>query len=350
MNRRGNMKKAALLFILIFVFVSLPIASTQARKAQQFDDQIRQGEYIAHVAGCVSCHSRQTETGEFIEETMFAGGNPFDLGPLGIVFSKNLTSDPETGLGDWTAEEIKTAISTGVSRDGLHLFPVMPYTFYNNMAESDLDALVTFLQTLPPVDNPLPRDQILPPEVLPQLALREGIVAPDPSDTEARADYLFSGVLPCTDCHTPLDTETGAPILDQYLSGGQPFEGPWGIIYGGNITPHEEAGIGTWSDEDIKRIFLSGVRPDGRQVVLMPWRDFQPLTEEDLDAVVYYLRNKVAPVNREVPAPALNEGFANFVELPEIAPESPPNNIVPIILVVVALGLIVVAVFALRRR
>ena len=345
------MKKAALLFIPIFVFISVPAASTQARKAQQFDDQVRQGEYIAYIAGCVSCHSpANPETGEFIEETLFAGGNPFDLGPLGIVFTKNLTPDPETGLGNWSDEEIKTAIRTGVSPDGLHLFPVMPYTLYNSMAESDLDALVAYLRSLPPVNNPLPRDQILPPEALPQLPIREGIVAPDPSDTEARAEYLFSGVLPCTDCHTPLDQETGAPIVEQYLSGGQPFEGPWGIIYGGNITPHEETGIGTWSDEDIKRIFLSGVRPDGRQVALMPWRDFQPLTEADLDAVVYYLRNKVTAINREVPAPALNEGFINFVEIPESAPESPPNNIVPIVLVVVALGLIVVAVFALRRR
>ena len=345
------MKKAALLFSLIFVFVSLPIASTQARKAQQFEDPVQQGQYIAHIAGCVSCHSRQTETGEFIEETMFAGGNPFDLGPLGIVFSKNLTSDPETGLGEWTAEEIKTAIRTGVSRDGLHLFPVMPFAIYNNMAESDLDALAAFLQSLPPVNNPLPREQLLPPEALPQFSLKEGIVAPDPADREARADYLFSGVLPCTDCHTPLDSETGAPIQEQYLSGGQPYEGPWGIIYGGNITPHDEAGIGTWSNEEIRRIFLSGVRPDGRQVVFMPWRDFQPLTEADLDAVVYYLRNKVEPVNREVPAPALNEEFINFVELPQSTPAPPPNNVVPIILVVVALGLLtIVAVFALRRR
>ena len=346
------MKKTAIFFVLIFVLVSLPANSTQAKKSRQFEDPIQQGEYIAYVAGCVGCHSREDpETGEFIEETLFAGGNPFDLGPLGIVFSKNLTSDPETGLGDWTDEEIKTSIRTGISRDGLHLFPIMPYTLYNGMAESDLDALVAYLRTIPPVNNPLPRDQILPTEALPQLLIRENIVAPDPADIAARAEYLFSGVLPCADCHTPIDQETGAPISELYLSGGQPFEGPWGIIYGGNITPHDETGIGTWSDEGIKRIFQSGVRPDGRQVVLMPWRDFQPLTEADLDAVVYYLRNQVAAVNREVPAPALNEDFVKFVEIPENESTlEPANNVVPIIMVVVALGLMAgTAVFARQR-
>ncbi|MCB8945253.1 MAG: cytochrome c [Ardenticatenaceae bacterium] len=345
------MKKAAILFTFIFTLVLLPTANLEAKKAGQYDDPIQQGEYIAYIAGCVSCHSRENpETGEFIPETLFAGGNPFDLGPLGIVFSKNLTSDPETGLGNWSDEEIKTAVRTGISPDGLHLFPVMPYPLYNGMAESDLDALVAFLRTLPPVNNPLPRDQILPPEALPQLPIRADIIAPEPADTAARANYLFAGVLPCADCHTPIDQETGAPIPSLYLSGGQPFEGPWGIIYGGNITPDDETGIGTWSDEDIKRIFHSGVRPDGRQVVLMPWRDFQPLTDEDLDAVVYYLRNIVPAVNREVSAPALNESFINYVEVPSNTPAiEPANNVVPIIMVVVALGLMAAGAVFVRR-
>jgi mono/diheme cytochrome c family protein len=343
------MKKALILAsIMLSIFLFVPANRTTAEKAQQYDDPVKQGEYIAHVAGCVSCHSRQTETGEFIEETLFSGGNPFDLGPLGIVISKNLTPDPETGLGDWTDEEIKTAIRSGVSRAGLHLFPVLPFAIYTNMAESDLDAIVAYLRTLPPVNNPIPRQPILPPDQLPQFSINEGIVAPDPSDTEARADYLFSGVLPCTDCHTPLEAETGAPIMEQYLSGGQPFEGPWGIIYGGNITPHQERGIATWSDADLARVIAAGIRPDGRRVVVMPWRDFQ-LTAEDMDAVIYYLRNKVAPVDREVPAPALNEGFVQFVELPAVESAEPPSNAVPLILVILALTLLVAASLYVRR-
>lgn len=347
------MRKNAILLtiVLFFVLITLPPATTKANKAQQYEDIIEQGEYLAYVTGCVSCHSRQTETGEFIEETLFAGGYPINLGPLGIVFSKNLTSDPETGLGNWTAEEIKLAISTGISKDGLHLVPVMPYAFYNNMSESDLDAIVAFLQTLPPINNPTPREQVLDPATLPQLTLRTDVIAPDPSDIAARAEYLFSGILPCTDCHTPLDATTGVPVPELYMSGGQPFEGPWGIVYGGNLTPHSETGLGTWSDEDIKRIIREGVRPDGRKVVVMPWRDFAPLTDADLDAMIYYLRHNVPVVDREVPAPVLNESFINFVELPPapLATE-PRNNIMPIVMVVVALGLVGAVAFFIRRR
>lgn len=293
-------------------------APAAASEPAQIDDPVAYGEYLATVAGCIGCHT------PFLPNSFdpdmsraWQGGNPFDLGPLGVVFTKNLTSDEATGLGAWTDEEIKIAIRTGVSRDGLHLFPIMPYVYYNSMADADLDAIVAFLRTIPPANNPVPRVQILPPEALPQLPYQTGIVAPDPSDTAARGRYLMTSVIACSDCHTPVNPETGAPIFEQYLSGGQPFEGPWGIVYGGNITPDEETGIGTWSDEDIKRVLTQGVRPNGRVTLLMPWHETSHLTTEDLNAVVHYLRNDVPAVNRQVPVAALNEGFEVYVEIEE---------------------------------
>jgi hypothetical protein len=66
------------------------------------------------------------------------------------------------------------------------------------------------------------------------------------------------------------------------------------------------------------------VRPDGRQLVLMPWQAYSKLTDDDLNAVVYYLRNNVPAVPNEVPKPALNEGFEIFVEQPEPQPTFNP--------------------------
>lgn len=316
--------------IVIFALV-LAVLPASASGPQQDDDLVERGRYLTTITGCIGCHTPvDPETFQPIAGMEFAGGNPFDLGPLGVVISKNITPDEETGIGSWTDEEIKTAISTGVSPDGLHLFPIMPYTYFNNMAEEDLDAIVAYLRTVEPKENVIPRQQILPPEQLPQLPRRTDIVAPDPSDTEARGRYLMSAVLACSDCHTPIDPETLAPVMDQYLAGGQPYEGPWGTIYGGNITPHEETGIASWSDEEIKRVIRTGVRPDGRVAVLMPWPEYAAFTDEDLDAVVWYLRNEVPAVENEVPAAALEEAFVRYVEIEEEEPQ-PSFPIIPVV-------------------
>ena len=65
--------------------------------------------------------------------------------------SANITSDPQAGLGDWTDDEIKTAITHGVSRDGRELLPFMPYSLYAKMQPRDLNAIVAYLRSLPPL-------------------------------------------------------------------------------------------------------------------------------------------------------------------------------------------------------
>ncbi len=339
---------------LLAVLAALTVLPAGAREPAQEDDPIRRGEYLATISGCKGCHTPIDPTTTLPVAGMeFAGGYLFDLGPAGTVLSKNLTSDPETGVGSWTDEELKAAIVTGVSPDGLHQFPIMPYPYFSKMADEDLDALVAYLRTLPPVRNEVPRDPVLPAEALPAIPRVDGITAPDPSDTAARGRYLMTALLACSDCHTPLDPETGAPLTDLYLAGGQPYEGPWGIVYGANITPHETTGLGAWSDEDIERVLRSGIRPDGRQVLLMPWPDYTALTEEDMAAVIYYLRNEVPAVEREVPAPELNEGFERYVEVPESAQAAVPAQNMTLIIVVTVAALVVAAVLMIilsRRR
>lgn len=90
------------------------------------------------------------------------------------------------------------------------------------------------------------------------------------SDPAARGKYLAT-IAGCGGCHTPLDPQTGASMLEKYMAGGQPYEGPWGIVYSANLTPDQETGLGKRTDADIRRVFHEGVLPDGRRVVLMPW-------------------------------------------------------------------------------
>jgi mono/diheme cytochrome c family protein len=118
-----------------------------------------------------------------------------------------------------------------------------------------------------------------------------------------RGDYLVNGVLTCGNCHTPRGPG-GAFAMDRQLSGGpQEWDTPTFKVKGSNITPDRETGIGTWSDADIKRAIVDGVRPDGRQLApIMPYGFYKVFTPGDLDAVVAYLRS-VAPVGNKVQEP-----------------------------------------------
>ncbi|MCC7418038.1 MAG: c-type cytochrome [Acidobacteria bacterium] len=132
----------------------------RARDEEDRKDPVKRGEYIANISGCVQCHSPYREDNTMIEELKLAGGQRFRITPFGDFVAYNLTSDKETGLGDWTDEQIKTFVTTGVRRDGSRMLPFpMPWPNFAHMSASDLDALVAFLRSLPPVSNRIPPPQ-----------------------------------------------------------------------------------------------------------------------------------------------------------------------------------------------
>jgi mono/diheme cytochrome c family protein len=122
-----------------------------------------------------------------------------------------------------------------------------------------------------------------------------------------RGSYLVNTIMACGNCHTPRDAD-GRPIADKALSGGLTFTTPAFVATAPNITPDVETGIGGWSDAEIKRALVEGMRPDHGRLAgvplaaIMPASFYKALLPDDLDAVVAYLRN-VKPVRNEVPAP-----------------------------------------------
>lgn len=360
-----------LMLAFILAFIGLTSLSQPANAGSNLQGDINsQGRYIATIAGCTSCHTpykaeyqnpqnltlEQIQTIAFDEtaaidvDKFLAGGRPFDLGPAGVVYTRNLTSDDETGIGTWTDEQVKIAIKTGLDINGKTLFPVMPYHVYNGMADADLDAVVSFIRSVNIVSNKVP-EKTVNTEGMPTLPYTNGIIAPEGTDKAARGAYLVNSVMGCADCHTPVDPATGAALMDKHLGGRQPYEGPWGIVYGGNITPDTETGIGDWTEEEIKRALVAGIAKDGRRLILMPWYVYSSLTQEDADAVVFYLKNVLPAVNNEVPAASLNPDF--MVMAPGINPEDTNPAISPFMWVVVGILIIVlifVGVFFLRRR
>lgn len=370
------MQKQTPFIVALFVtLLAIAVVFSPVSAGPRYDeDQIAHGKYIATIAGCTSCHTPykpefsnfETLTVDQIrvlafndhdaadETRLLAGGRPFNLGPAGILFTKNITPDTATGIGTWTDEQIRIAMKTGQTISGDILFPVMPYHVYNSMADADVEAVIAYLRSVNPVNNPVPPSTISR-EGLHAFPDKTGIIAPDPSDKAARGAYLVNSVVGCTDCHTPIDPSTGAPQMDKYLAGGQPYEGPWGIVYGGNITPDVETGLGSWTEAEIRQALVSGLSRDGRRLILMPWFAYASLTNEDADAIAYYLKNGLQPISNQVPAPSLNPDFIVMAEGSSTpASSSSVSSFMqePVALIVVGLLVIVVIslVAALMRR
>lgn len=106
----------------------------------------------------------------------------------------------------------------------------------------------------------------------------------------------------CHDCHTP-GTLYGAPNFERLLSGSElGWHGPWGVTYARNLTPDVETGLGGWTDDEVVRALRSGVRKDGSAILPpMPWQNYARLSEEDMGALIAYLRS-VPAVKHVVPA------------------------------------------------
>ena len=122
-----------------------------------------------------------------------------------------------------------------------------------------------------------------------------------------RGDYLVNTIMACGNCHSPRDAN-GQMIKEKAFSGGLTFNMPAFIATAPNITPDRETGIGSWSDAEIKRALVEGMRPDHGRLAgvplaaVMPVNFYKALLPDDLDAVVAYLRS-VKPVRNEVADP-----------------------------------------------
>jgi mono/diheme cytochrome c family protein len=128
-----------------------------AQPSQADGAQIARGKYLVTVAGCNDCHTPGHFFGKPDSTRELAGSDVgFEVPGVGIVAGPNLTPDNETGLGRWTAQQIATAIRSGVRPDGRVLSPVMPWPALSKLTQADTDAMVAYLQQLPPVKNKVP--------------------------------------------------------------------------------------------------------------------------------------------------------------------------------------------------
>lgn len=247
---------------------------------------VDRGRYLVNtIMTCGNCHTPKGPSGDLPEKAL-AGGLRFNEPPFDVTAS-NITPDRETGIGEWTDEQIRKALLDGVRPSGVPLAEVMPSGFYRILTPGDLDAIVAYLRSLPAVKNKVP-DPVykiaLPHQIFP--GAEKPFTPADLADKVKRGFYLAT-IGHCMECHTPM-TKEGIDYKNQMGKGGREFHGPWGVSKSPNITP---AGIGSWSDAEIRRAITQGVSRDGRKMLPpMGYGYYSGMTDEDVDAVVAWLR------------------------------------------------------------
>lgn len=118
------------------------------------DSQLDRGKYLVVVASCNDCHTPGFFLGK-PDTAKYLGGSDvgFEIPGLGVFAGRNITPDKETGIGNWTDEQIATAITAGKRPDGRQLAPIMPYAAFSYMTKEDVAAIIAFLRSIAPVKN-----------------------------------------------------------------------------------------------------------------------------------------------------------------------------------------------------
>jgi mono/diheme cytochrome c family protein len=265
-------------------------AALQASTASAQTPVERGGYLVNTVMTCHNCHTPMGPNGPQFDKAL-SGGLRFDEPPFDVT-APNVTPDPDTGIGKWTAAEIKTALLEGKHRDGHQLAEVMPTGFYKVLTPADLDGIVAYLRSVKPVSNkvtaPVYKMQI-PHQVLP--GAEKPMAEADLANKVKRGFYLVT-IAHCMECHTPFGPPgTGVDFQGSLGKGGREFPGPWGTSVSRNVTSSKAKGLGDWSDAEIKRAITQGVRKDGSKLKPpMGFPYYAKMTDGDVDAIVAYLR------------------------------------------------------------
>ncbi len=279
---------AATIAVLLPSILWQPSLHAQSPNSGTGDDSAKRGEYLVRAGDCMPCH-----TGTKGEE--FAGGLPLNT-PFGQVFSRNITPDNETGLGNWTYDDFKQTMWEGKSKNGSYLYPAMPFPFYTLVTEDDLKAIWAHLQTLKPIKKEnRPNGLMFPMSIREsmlgwrELFFTAGRFEPNSSKSDEwnRGAYLVEGLGHCGACHTPRNLMGGRIESDRFA--GAKVDDWWAP----NISSNKQTGIGDWTKEELKTFLKTGVDKK-KTTVFGPMAEvvhdsLSYMTDDDLDAMATYL-------------------------------------------------------------
>lgn len=300
---------------LVYLNASFPKVDPPKKiKVEITPERLTRGKYLAHnLAGCIDCHSQRDwskYSGPVIEGTEGQGGMPFDkyfANIPGVIYAKNITP---AGIGDYTDGELLRVITTGVTRNGVALFPLMSYMHFREMSQEDLYSIIAYIRSLKPIENVVPERNLEIPmnlivKTIPINAPENNPPAPQKTDVLAYGKYLVNAAA-CMDCHSKLIKGKIEPGME--FAGGFKFCLPDGrCVTSANLTPDNETGIGLLTKEAFLDKFRFYRQENSKNIpvtaegniTVMPWTQFQSLPDEDLAAMYDYLRT-LKPVKNKI--------------------------------------------------
>lgn len=278
-------------------------------------ERIERGRYLAMgPAHCAHCHAPmkkmpQVEAGEEVDMT---GGFGLEI-PPGAFHAPNITSDKETGIGQFSDGELYRMMRYNINHRGEAAVDFMPFS---NMSEEDIYSIIAYLRSSKPVHSPSRKTEL---SFLGKVAYTTGAVQPslpdedvpervEPAVNARYGHYLAYAVANCRGCHTNRDVRSMKYIGEPYAGGLQfgPDSHTGDYVYvAPNLTPDPETGIMADWDEDqfvrrMKKGRLHATSP-------MPWGSFKQMSEDDLRAIYRYLKT-LDPVKNEIPETARRVG------------------------------------------
>ena len=269
-----------------------PPSDQTALSVQATEAHIEKGRYLALAGNCMACHTARGGA-------PLAGGRLIDT-PFGGVYSSNLTPDPDTGLGRWTAQDFWQAMHRGRSKDSRLLAPAFPYNHTSVITRDDSDAIFAWLSSLPAMVQPQsPHTLTWPFGTQPALAVwRSLFFEPRPFQSDKaqsaewnRGAYLVQGLGHCAACHSPRNAlGASGPVHD--LSGGLMPVANW---YAPDLTRDAESGMASTPLPQIVQLLRTGASntaqtsgPMGEVVQ----HSLQHLNDADLQAMAVYLKSR----------------------------------------------------------
>ena len=253
---------------------------------------LERGKYLVEgILTCGNCHTPRGPKGVLDTANRHAGGPQVWETAEYRVRPSNITPDKDTGIGGWNAAQVKASIRDGKRPNGQQISPQMPYGFYKIFTPADLDAVVAYVQSIPPVSRkveaPVYKVKQMVVDIPPGA---EKPMAESAMKDPAQRGFYLATIGHCMECHTPL-VNGHRDFRNALGAGGEKFEGPWGVSLSRNITPHQQNGIGAWSDAEIRQAITKGVRKDGSKLrPPMGYDWYATMTDADLSAIVAYLR------------------------------------------------------------
>jgi mono/diheme cytochrome c family protein len=250
---------------------------------------VTRGESVFWAAGCASCHMAPEAKDE--AQLVLVGGQRFPS-DFGTFISPNISQHPEAGIGGWSLLDLANALKRGVSPEGDHYYPALPYASYAKMQMQDVADLHAFLQTLPADPTPSQPHEIgFPFSIRDTLGVWKLMFLSEDWDlpgnltpTADRGRYIAEALAHCGECHTPRNALGGMDTA-RWL-GGAPNPSGEGRIP--NITPTK---LG-WTAGDIVQYLTTGFTPDFDSVgghMAHVVENMAKLPEADRQAVAEYL-------------------------------------------------------------